>query len=106
MLGSCIKRENRRRRGGIEPLHVPMPQELKSCPSTSPTHPGRMATANQIVILSWCLLCGSVGDGRFRPQCLGGPGAREGQAQNQFANRLLKIKGGLQDGLEVQLFKL
>ena len=29
-----------RRRGGIEPLHVSMPHELKSCPSTSPTHPG------------------------------------------------------------------
>ena len=30
----------RRRRGGIEPLHVSMPHELKSCPSTSPTHLG------------------------------------------------------------------
>jgi hypothetical protein len=29
-----------RRGGGIEPLHVSMPHELKSCPSTSPTHPG------------------------------------------------------------------
>ena len=29
-----------RQRGGIEPLHVPMPRELKSRPSTSPTHPG------------------------------------------------------------------
>ena len=29
-----------RQGGGIEPLHVSMPQELKSCPSTSPTHPG------------------------------------------------------------------
>ena len=26
--------------GGIEPLHVTMPQELKSCPSISQTHPG------------------------------------------------------------------
>ena len=25
---------------GIEPTHVSMPHELKSCPSTSPTHPG------------------------------------------------------------------
>ena len=25
---------------GIEPLHVSMPRELKSRPSTSPTHPG------------------------------------------------------------------
>ena len=29
-----------RRRGGIEPLHVSMPCELKSRPSTSLTHPG------------------------------------------------------------------
>ena len=29
-----------RRRGGIEPLHVSMPRELKSRPSTSPTHHG------------------------------------------------------------------
>jgi hypothetical protein len=25
----------------MEPLHVSMPHELKSCPSTSPTHPGQ-----------------------------------------------------------------
>ena len=31
-----------RQRGGIEPLHVSMPLELKSNPSTSPTHPGFM----------------------------------------------------------------
>ena len=30
------------RRGGIEPLHVSMPQELKSCSSTSPSHPGQL----------------------------------------------------------------
>ena len=30
----------KRRGGGIEPLHVSMPRELKSRPSTSPTHPG------------------------------------------------------------------
>ena len=29
-----------RRRGGIEPLRVSTPHELKSCPSTNPTHPG------------------------------------------------------------------
>ena len=29
-----------RRRGGIEPLRVSTPHELKSCPSTSLTHPG------------------------------------------------------------------
>ena len=29
-----------RQGGGIEPLHVSMPHELKSCPSTSLTHPG------------------------------------------------------------------
>ena len=31
-----------RQRGGIEPLHVSMPLELKSSPSTSPTHPGNL----------------------------------------------------------------
>ena len=31
-----------RQGGGIEPLHVSMPRELKSRPSTSPTHPGLM----------------------------------------------------------------
>ena len=30
-----------RQGGGIEPLHVSRPHELKSCPSTSLTHPGR-----------------------------------------------------------------
>ena len=29
-----------RRGGGIEPLHVSMPRELKSRPGTSPTHSG------------------------------------------------------------------
>ena len=33
--------ERKRRRGGIEPLHVSMPHELKSCPSTSLTHLGK-----------------------------------------------------------------
>ena len=33
--GKCI-----RRRGGIEPLRVSTPHELKSCRGTSPTHPG------------------------------------------------------------------
>ncbi len=35
----CNK-EKARQGGGIEPLHVSMPHELKSRPSTSPTHPG------------------------------------------------------------------
>ena len=30
----------KRQEGGIEPLHVSMPRELKSRLSTSPTHPG------------------------------------------------------------------
>ena len=38
-LNGCEHAE--RQGGGIEPLHVSMPHELKSCPSTSPTHPGR-----------------------------------------------------------------
>jgi len=35
--------EKKRQGGGIEPLHVSMPRELKSRPSTSPTHPGILA---------------------------------------------------------------
>jgi hypothetical protein len=31
-----------RQGGGFEPLHVSMPRELKSRPSTSPTHPGSL----------------------------------------------------------------
>jgi len=34
--------------GGIEPLHVSIPRELKSRPSTSPTHPGRVLTATNL----------------------------------------------------------
>ena len=42
-----------RQGGGIEPLHVSMPHELKSCPSTSPTHPGtRENLAGQLAHLS------------------------------------------------------
>ena len=40
MFKHMNRREAGRRGGGIEPLHVSMPHELKSCPSTSPTHPG------------------------------------------------------------------
>ena len=36
-----------RQRGGIEPLHVSMPRELKSRPGTSPTHPGLMVSKTQ-----------------------------------------------------------
>ena len=36
---------DKRQRGGIEPLHVSMPRELKSRPSTSPTHSGPKPTA-------------------------------------------------------------
>ena len=35
-----------RRGGGIEPLHVSMPLELKSSPSASPTHPGNTRKLN------------------------------------------------------------
>ena len=38
----CDDMSTKHRRGGIEPLHVSMPHGLKPCPSTSPTHPGRM----------------------------------------------------------------
>ena len=36
----CEPRQKERQGGGIEPLHVSMPLELKSSPSTSLTHPG------------------------------------------------------------------
>ena len=37
---TCASHAAARRRGGIELLRVSTPHELKSCPSTSPTHPG------------------------------------------------------------------
>ena len=37
-----------RRRGGIEPLRVSTPRELKSRPSTSPSHPGFRKTKSGI----------------------------------------------------------
>ena len=38
--GPPMGRSGLRRRGGIKPLHVSMPRELRSRPNTSPTHPG------------------------------------------------------------------
>ena len=38
-------RVEKRQRGGIEPLRVPMPRELKPRPSTSPTHSGTRTIA-------------------------------------------------------------
>ena len=43
-----------RRRGGIESLRVSTPHELKSCPSTSPTHPGN--SAQELWWQSMCVL--------------------------------------------------
>ena len=42
IMGICTEPVARscRRRGRIEPLRASTPQELKSCPSTSLTHPG------------------------------------------------------------------
>ena len=37
---TAARQATHRRRGGISPLRVSTPHELKSCPSTSPTHPG------------------------------------------------------------------
>ena len=53
----------KRQEGEIEPLHVSMPRELKSRPSTSPTHPGRMLAATNLVLLS------TDSDGRNSSQC-------------------------------------
>jgi hypothetical protein len=51
-------RPKKRRGGGIEPLHVSMPRELKSRPSTSPTHPGQQRYRN--VAVASLRLCGHV----------------------------------------------
>ena len=45
-----------RRRGGIEPLHVSMPRELKSRPGTSPTHPGCSRAAPMLAVLVSCVV--------------------------------------------------
>jgi len=39
----------KREEGGIETLHVSITRELKSSPSTSPTHPGRMMVAKNLI---------------------------------------------------------
>ena len=41
-----------RRGGGIEPLHVSMPRELKSRPSTSPTHPGCLQFCSRFFVIA------------------------------------------------------
>ena len=41
-----------RQGGGIEPLHVSMPRELKSRPSTSPTHPGLMRKQKKCALMN------------------------------------------------------
>jgi hypothetical protein len=51
---------SKRQRGGIEPLHVPMPRELKSRPSTSPTHSGmttRLFMKMHVCVLQFPTLC-------------------------------------------------
>jgi hypothetical protein len=45
----CFKYKSYRRRGGIEPLHVSMPREVKSRPSASPTHPGIQVISQRIL---------------------------------------------------------
>ena len=40
VLRRIFQAKGKRQRGGIEPLHVPMPHGLKPCPGTSLTHPG------------------------------------------------------------------
>jgi hypothetical protein len=43
-------RTKHRRRGGIEPLHVSMPRELRSRPGTSPTHSGCCRTITALCV--------------------------------------------------------
>jgi hypothetical protein len=52
-----IEWEEIRQGGGIEPLHVSMPQELKSCPSTSLTHPGQHSQIASSSILELSCRC-------------------------------------------------
>ena len=40
VVGCGANERHQRHRGGIEPLRVPTPLELKSSPSASPTHHG------------------------------------------------------------------
>ena len=51
---------SKRQRGGIEPLHVSMPRELKSRPSTSPTHSGitiKILTKMKICVFQFPIIC-------------------------------------------------
>jgi hypothetical protein len=44
---------SKHQRGGIEPLHVSMPRELRSCPSTSPSQSG--ITTNILTKMNVCV---------------------------------------------------
>jgi hypothetical protein len=51
---------SKRQRGAIEPLHVSMPRELKSRPSTSPIHSGITAkslTKMTVCVSQFSILC-------------------------------------------------
>jgi hypothetical protein len=51
---------SKRQRGGIEPPHVPMPRELKSRPSTSPSHSGittKILTKMNVCVSQFPILC-------------------------------------------------
>jgi len=51
---------SKRQRGGIEPLHVSMPCELKSCPSTSPRQSGittKILTKINACVSQFPILC-------------------------------------------------
>ena len=52
----CTSNIGKRQGGGIEPLHVYMPHELKSCPSTSLTHPGKHSLPAIVVLPNKCVL--------------------------------------------------
>ena len=55
LAASFIDPQRTRQEGGIEPLHVSMPHELKSCPSTSPTHPGLCSGSVNLVLYHACM---------------------------------------------------
>ena len=45
-----LMRLEHRQKGGIEPLLVSKSQELRSCPSTSPIHPGIISFAKNFLL--------------------------------------------------------
>ena len=90
MVRRCTQKQ--RRGGGIEPLHVSMPLELKSSPSTSPTHPGlRVSKFRGKAGLRKALTTAKLGRPET-PQRSVGPSAREMQKRVTTMRRVPQRK--------------